>query len=576
MSLEKLPRIIALLAIPFISSAQLFYNNGGIVHADVGGIVYVDGALTNDNSGNLENFGQMTIKDDVTLSNTSVASGDGDYYVAGDWINDATFNADLSEVILDGDNQMIDGSVITNFYDITLTGTGVKTQDIDATCSGVLDLTDRELATESFYFYVDNPAVMAVTRTTGFVSSLTGGTFARLTAGTGLYLFPTGSTVGTTRYRPVEMVPQAANPNVYSVRLANNDATLDGYDRALYEASICDANEFYYHVINHDFGADDIDLIVYHSSAEDGDFTAIAQWEGLTTNQWESTGPALVNAGTLIGVEIQSWSDFSTDPYVLIKENPSEPTLTGNDVICGGGAAVYYASGDPSATFEWDVTGGSFADSDTTSSQVNVVWGSGSNGTVDVYQIVNGCKSTLPTSLPISLLAQPTALYNHDFYGTSVSNIAFEDSSIGNGLIYSWDFGDTETSTAMNPIHSYDEPGVYNVSLIVENNDGCLDTISKVIELEEIMNIPNIFTPNNDGFNDQFVAQNLGICDFSIEIYNRWGNLIFTSNNPSIAWDGKTRSGGDASSGTYYYKAVWTSCKTGESDAAADFITLTK
>lgn len=574
MGLTKLPILVIAFALPLFSFGQLFYNNGAVVHTDVGGVIYVDGSLTNDNAGDFENYGEVTVENDITLSNASVASGDGKYMLSGDWINDATFTADFSEVILEGADQMIDGSVISDFYDLTLTGSGIKTLDIDASASGVLDLTDRELATEGFTFYVSNPSVTAIQRTSGFVSSLTGGTLARLTTSMGLYLFPTGSSLGTNRYRPVEVIPQSAAANVYSVRLANNDATNDSYDRDQHDVTVCEANEYFYHVINRNFGADDIDLIIYYSDSEDGDYNGMAQWEGLTTNQWENMGPVLVNSGTLIGVEIQSWSDFSTDPYILIKESPGAPNVSGNDVVCGGGESVYYATGDdPDATYQWDITGGTVV-SDPTQSPVTISWGTSGAGTVEVYQVIDGCVSASAAALPISLLAQPTALYNYDYYSNSVSNIAFEDSSIGTGLIYTWDFGDTESSNLMNPIHSYDEPGTYDVALIIENNDGCLDTIIKTITLEETMNIPNIFTPNADGFNDIFVAQNLGICEFKIEIFNRWGNLMFSTNDPSIAWDGKTRAGNDATAGTYYYKASWTSCKTGEVGNAATFITL--
>ena len=97
--------------------------------------------------------------------------------------------------------------------------------------------------------------------------------------------------------------------------------------------------------------------------------------------------------------------------------------------------------------------------------------------------------------------------------------------------------------------------------LIVENADGCIDTIVDTITIIETFEMPDIFSPNNDGWNDQLMAKNIGICNFHISIFNRWGELVYETTNPSVAWDGKTKSGQDASEGTYYYVIKGASCE---------------
>ena len=67
--------------------------------------------------------------------------------------------------------------------------------------------------------------------------------------------------------------------------------------------------------------------------------------------------------------------------------------------------------------------------------------------------------------------------------------------------------------------------------------------------------IPNVFTPNNDSYNDEFSINLSGITvtDYNIKIYNKWGVLMFSSQNYNINWDGRTAAGIKVPAGTYYY-----------------------
>ena len=67
------------------------------------------------------------------------------------------------------------------------------------------------------------------------------------------------------------------------------------------------------------------------------------------------------------------------------------------------------------------------------------------------------------------------------------------------------------------------------------------------------MIIPNVFTPNGDGINDYFTITKVGISDFNIVIYDRWGLEIFDSNQISASWDGNNKKGHSVSDGTYFY-----------------------
>ena len=83
----------------------------------------------------------------------------------------------------------------------------------------------------------------------------------------------------------------------------------------------------------------------------------------------------------------------------------------------------------------------------------------------------------------------------------------------------------------------------------------CWDTATVVIEVfdESSILIPTVFTPNGDGNNDFFRVDGVNLKYVEGEIYNRWGQKMFTWDNVNGMWDGKTQSGADAADGTYFY-----------------------
>ena len=108
---------------------------------------------------------------------------------------------------------------------------------------------------------------------------------------------------------------------------------------------------------------------------------------------------------------------------------------------------------------------------------------------------------------------------------------------------------DGSTFTSPEFIHQYpvDQWGEFPVILYVENASGCKDSVVQMIEIrpDYTLYIPNAFTPNEDDNNDYFHISgvNLPPEDFSIRIYNRWGNLVFVSSDPAFRWDGKSNDG---------------------------------
>ncbi|CAL1516640.1 PKD domain-containing protein [Chitinophaga sp. MM2321] len=109
-----------------------------------------------------------------------------------------------------------------------------------------------------------------------------------------------------------------------------------------------------------------------------------------------------------------------------------------------------------------------------------------------------------------------------------------------NATHYLWNFGDGDTTSVRDPQHQYLKTGTYNVCLTAANLEGCTETVCKPISaiVVPLFDVPSAFSPNNDGKNDIFNVKSFGAAKFNLKIFNRWGQLVFESNDPRIGWDG--------------------------------------
>ncbi len=303
-----------------IVSAQVLQNYGSVISAKSGSVITVNGSVLNqtgtiDVNQNAGTPATMYVSQDVTNNSTILA--DGHIHLSGNWFDNGSFQSTLGTVFMDGATQFLGGTSATIFHNLTLNGSGFKIQQIDKYATGILSLNHLELKTETFSFYMENTALNAINRTTGFVSSLNGGFLARRTNSNGLYLYPVGSSVGTTRYRPVEITPVNSNANQYSVRLANLDATLEAHDRSLHNDSICLLNPLYYHQINRISGATNADLAINYDPVADGTWTGLSRWN-LTAPLWENITGSFVTSGSPFSrAQRLNWGTFSDIPYIL-------------------------------------------------------------------------------------------------------------------------------------------------------------------------------------------------------------------------------------------------------------------
>lgn len=154
----------------------------------------------------------------------------------------------------------------------------------------------------------------------------------------------------------------------------------------------------------------------------------------------------------------------------------------------------------------------------------------------------NNCSDTLKRIDYIKVLEKPKASLFVNPYKTDIIDpmVNFTDKTANTHTTF-FDFGDNQYSSQLVNNHLYSDTGKYSYSLIVINEFGCTDTVKGIIEIKENNSfyIPNSFTPNNDGLNDSFKPIISNYNTATMKIFNRWGDMIFSTNNVEQGWDGR-------------------------------------
>jgi gliding motility-associated-like protein len=178
----------------------------------------------------------------------------------------------------------------------------------------------------------------------------------------------------------------------------------------------------------------------------------------------------------------------------------------------------------------------------------------------------NGCIASTTTNSAICIVPGPTAAFyadpqQVDFF---TGNIQYINNSFGGGNQYHWDFGDGSQSIQTNPMHQYPSQTIadYDVMLVAIDTNGCTDTLIQTFIQREVirLNVPNAFTAGEDGKNDAFkpVFSSPDLIKiYQLNIFNRWGEIIFSTNNQYDAWDG-TYKGKSCQTGAYTWTIEYT------------------
>jgi gliding motility-associated-like protein len=190
----------------------------------------------------------------------------------------------------------------------------------------------------------------------------------------------------------------------------------------------------------------------------------------------------------------------------------------------------------------------------------------------------DGCVNNFTAMSLICVEGPPVAAFSPSANLISEFNteVYFENNTTG-ASSYSWNFGTGATDDVTNeenPTYDYigQEIGNYTVTLIASSPLGCTDTATSVIQIYEelIFYVPNTFTPDFDNFNQTFkpiFTSGYDPYDYTLLIFNRWGEIIFESHDATVGWDGSYGSNREiemVQDGTYNWKIEFKVTKNDE------------
>ncbi|MBR9861484.1 gliding motility-associated C-terminal domain-containing protein, partial [bacterium] len=173
-----------------------------------------------------------------------------------------------------------------------------------------------------------------------------------------------------------------------------------------------------------------------------------------------------------------------------------------------------------------------------------------------IYQVeltittLPGC--TYSTTRNVEIYALPNAAFvlspeNADIFNSEVTVI--DESGNADSVVYFLSDGTSYSTRDFK--HAFQDSGTFYINQYVSNVYGCLDSAQRELYITFLYKlfIPNSFSPNDDGINDVFQPKGMGMKSYTMQIYNRWGQMVFESDQPNEAWDGK-----DAMMGYYVYQ----------------------
>jgi gliding motility-associated-like protein len=266
-------------------------------------------------------------------------------------------------------------------------------------------------------------------------------------------------------------------------------------------------------------------------------------------------------------------------PYMIVEVLPKRPVAAAQQktILCVGEVNEYYDQSDTIYdTYLWSFVNQATNSVDTITTASDTL--KRSFTTPGKYFAILQPRFRLTTPFPWCPMPNDTlefevlnvkADFNID--SSDIPTFCFDRSPSVGATKYRWGFyhdndikasGDPFVENTNKPdqvvCNKYDSLGCWYVCLIVENDNGCKDTICKKVcnTFFAKIEVPNVFTPNkaSDGVNDVFDIPIRGHIMYDLKIFNRWGQRVFASEDDKIDWNGRVNNtGAEAPEGTYYY-----------------------
>jgi gliding motility-associated-like protein len=237
---------------------------------------------------------------------------------------------------------------------------------------------------------------------------------------------------------------------------------------------------------------------------------------------------------------------MDTTQVVNVAQNVKASFVT-PAVGCAPDSAIFNNTTVGGETYYWDFGDGSGIDS--TYSDTPMVHYYVNPGPYTITLVAtnpNTCNLIDSTSETITLYTKPTADFTYQPLPSQINTPTTFVPTSSPAVRYVWLFGDgtSEVKTAPDTVvHQYISTDTFQVCLLVTNAEGCTDTVCHWVPalINPLLDVPNAFTPGRFGTNAIVKVVGFGIVHMTWRIYNRWGQVVFQSDDPNIGWDGYYR-----------------------------------
>lgn len=283
---------------------------------------------------------------------------------------------------------------------------------------------------------------------------------------------------------------------------------------------------------------------------------------GALTYQWNNnlgSGPGIYTVtpsqpSTYI-VTLSNACNSVTDTATILFNPPPSISLTSDtSALCVPGTIQFFDNSvtgninDPITMWNWNFGDGTTSILEDPAHSYTVP----NDYTVSLTVTTSGGCTNNTASSPLIINGHPFPVAAFSLSSTNLE-LPFDVMTCNNqstgASTYNWNFGDGETSALDNPQHLYTTIGVYPVQLIAMSQYGCLDTVFSEVTTNAEVIFPSAFTPNPDGSsggffdinsldNNIFFSYTSGVVAYKLEIYNRWGEIIFETQDFKQGWDG--------------------------------------
>lgn len=247
--------------------------------------------------------------------------------------------------------------------------------------------------------------------------------------------------------------------------------------------------------------------------------------------------------GTYNIMMIMTDPDACNSPDTVIKQVVIDQLLVdanfqGPDKICIGDTVHFTNTSVNGNTYQWTFGDGSGI---VTTQDASHVYTTPGTYTIKLVAInPNTCNKIDSLQRTVTVSSVPTAAFSYTplIPETNVPTNFHNQSQ--NATHYQWTFGDGSGSTEEDPTHSFNRTGTYEVCLTAYNEQGCSSKVCKMISADilPLADVPTAFSPNGDGSNDVLYVRGYSIQTMDFKVFNRWGELVFETQNQSVGWDG--------------------------------------